>query len=183
MLFQIITFLLDVVVGMLTGLCLLRLYMQAQRIPFSNPVGRLVFALSDWIVLPLRRIVPAVGRWDASSAIAAYLLQMLQYLLLWLMLGAGASQGLWLPWLALCGLLRVALSGCVGVVLIYTILSWVQTRSPISMVLERLAEPLLRPVRRVVPLVGGIDLSPLVLLVLLQVALMVLAYVQAGVLT
>ena len=182
MLFQIITFLLDVVVGLLTGLCLLRLYMQAQRIPFSNPVGRLVFALTDWIILPLRRIVPASGRWDASSAIAAYLLQMLQYVLLWLMMGAGAGQALWLPWLALCGVLRVVITGCMGIVLIYTILSWVQTRSPVSMVMERLAEPLLRPVRKVMPLIGGIDLSPLVLLVLLQIGLMVLAYVQAGVL-
>jgi len=182
MLFQIITFLLDVVVGLLTGLCLLRLYMQAQRIPFSNPVGRLVFALTDWIVLPLRRIVPASGRWDASSAIAAFLLQMLQFVLLWLLMGAGGAQALWLPWLALCGVVRVALSGCVGIVLIYAILSWVQSNSPLSAVIERLAEPLLRPVRRVMPLVGGIDLSPLVLLVLLQVALMVLAYVQAGVL-
>lgn len=181
MLFQIITFLLDVVVGLLTGICLLRLYMQTQRIPFSNPVGRLVFALSDWIVLPLRKIVPPAGRWDASSAIAAYLLQMLQYVLLWLMMGANA-QVLWLPWLALCGVLRVLLSGCIGIVLVYTILSWVQTRSPISQVMERLAEPLLRPVRKVMPLIGGIDLSPLVLLVLLQIAMMVLGYVQAGVL-
>ncbi|MCD2513528.1 YggT family protein [Comamonas endophytica] len=182
MLFQIITFLLDVAVGLLTGLCLLRLYMQAQRIPFSNPVGRLVFALTDWIVLPLRRIVPASGRWDASSAIAAYLLQLLQYVLLWLMMGSGASQALWLPWLALCGAARVVLTGCVGIVLVYVILSWVQSNSPMSAIMERLAEPLLRPVRRVVPLIGGIDLSPLVLLVLLQVALMVLAYLQAGVL-
>ncbi|QKV54026.1 YggT family protein [Comamonas antarctica] len=182
MLFQIISFLLDVAVGLLTGLCLLRLYMQAQRIPFSNPVGRLVFALTDWIVLPLRRIVPASGRWDASSLIAAYLLQMLQYLLLWLMLGAGGSQALWLPWLALCGVARIAITGCIGIVLVYAIMSWIQARSPVAAVIERLAEPLLRPVRRVIPLVGGIDLSPLVLLVLLQIALMVLAYVQAGVL-
>ncbi len=182
MLFQIISFLLDVAVGLLTGLCLLRLYMQAQRIPFSNPVGRLVFALTDWIVLPLRRIVPASGRWDASSLIAAYLLQMLQYVLLWLMLGAGGSQALWLPWLALCGVARIAITGCIGIVLVYAIMSWIQARSPVAAVIERLAEPLLRPVRRVIPLVGGIDLSPLVLLVLLQIALMVLAYVQAGVL-
>ncbi|WP_159914443.1 YggT family protein [Pantoea sp. 18069] len=181
MLFQIITFLLDVVVGLLTGLCLLRLYMQAQRIPFSNPVGRLVFALTDWIVLPLRRIVPASGRWDASSAIAAFLLQQMQYLLLWLLMGANTLV-LWLPWLALCGVVRVVLSGCVGIVLVYVILSWVQARSPLSAVIERLAEPLLRPVRKVMPLIGGIDLSPLVLLVLLQIGLMVLAYVQAGVL-
>src|SRR5690606_37704265 len=105
-----------------------------------------------------------------------------QYLLLWLMTGAGGGQALWLPWLALCGVLRVAITGCLGIVLVYAIMSWVQARSPVAAVIERLAEPLLRPVRRVVPLVGGVDLSPLVLLILLQIALMVLAYVQAGVL-
>jgi hypothetical protein len=59
MLFQIISFLLDVAAGLLGGACLLRLYMQYQRIPFGNPVGRFVFALTDWIVLPLRKVLPA----------------------------------------------------------------------------------------------------------------------------
>ena len=57
MLYQIVSFLLDVVAGLLGGACLLRIYMQWQRVPFNNPVGRLVFALSDWMVLPLRRVV------------------------------------------------------------------------------------------------------------------------------
>ena len=60
--YQIISFLLDVAAGLLGGACLLRLYMQYQRIPFGNPVGRFVFALTDWLVLPLRRILPAVWR-------------------------------------------------------------------------------------------------------------------------
>ncbi|CAB5697536.1 YGGT family [Delftia tsuruhatensis] len=179
MLFQILTFLLDVVVGLLTGVCLLRVYMQAQRVPFGNPVGQLVFALSDWIVMPLRRIIKPAGRWDMSSLIAAFLLQMLQFVLLWLLMG-GHSSVVALPWLALCGLVRVALSGMVGVLLIYAILSWVQPQSPIYGVLQRLSEPMLRPIRRIVPLIGGIDLSALVALVLLQVALMVLGHVQAS---
>jgi len=92
MLFQIVSFLLDVVVGLLTGVCLLRMYMQAQRVPFGNPVGQLVFALSDWIVMPLRRIIKPAGRWDMSSLIAAFLLQLLQFVLLWLVVG-GAGAG------------------------------------------------------------------------------------------
>ena len=71
MIFQIVSFLLDVVGGLLTGACLLRLYMQLQRIPFGNPVGRLVFALTDWLILPLRKAIPPVGRWDVSSLLAA----------------------------------------------------------------------------------------------------------------
>ena len=62
MLYQITSFLLDIVVGLFAGACLLRLYMQLQRVPFGNPVGRFVFAVTDWLVLPLRRVLPAVGR-------------------------------------------------------------------------------------------------------------------------
>lgn len=181
MLFQIISFVLDIVSGLLTGACLLRLYMQLQRVPFANPVGRLVFALSDWLVLPLRKIVPAAGRWDLSCLVAGLLLQLAQYLLLWLMVGAGLGLA-WLPWMAFFGLARVAVSGLMGLLIVYAVLSWVQARSPISDVIARLCEPLLRPVRRVLPLMGGVDLSPLVVLVVLQVAMIVLGHLQAGVL-
>ncbi|GAB2454510.1 hypothetical protein GCM10027082_00880 [Comamonas humi] len=181
MLFQIISLLLDVAAGLFAGACLLRLYMQLQRVPFDNPVGRFVFALSDWLVLPLRKIVPSAGRWDLSCIVAALLLQLAQYLVLWLLLGAGAGLAV-VPWLALFGLARVAVSGLTGLLIVYAVLSWVQTRSPLSAVVGRLAEPLLRPVRRVLPLVGGVDLSPLVVLVLLQVAMIVLGSLQAKVL-
>lgn len=180
MLFQIISFLLDIASGLLTGACLLRLYMQLQRVSFANPVGRLVFALTDWLVLPLRKVLPSAGRWDLSCLAAALLLQLAQYLLLWLLLGA-ASGLAWLPWMAVFGMARVAVSGLTGLLIVYAVLSWVQTRSPISDVIARLCEPLLRPVRRVLPLVGGIDLSPLVVLVLLQVLSIVLGHLQVGV--
>ncbi|AVS77270.1 YggT family protein [Paracidovorax avenae] len=177
MLFQIASFLLDVIGGLLTGACLLRLYMQAQRVPFSNPVGRLVFALSDWLVMPLRRIIPPTGRWDWSSFVAGLLIQLAQYLLLWLLLG-GLLGLAWLPWMALFGLARVAVSGMMGLLIVGAILSWVQTRSPISDVIGRLCDPILRPLRRVIPLLGGVDLSPLVAIVLLQVVMIVLGHLQ-----
>lgn len=176
---QIVTFLFDVVGGLLTGACLLRLYMQLHRIPFANPVGQMVFALSDWLVMPLRRAVPAVGRWDMSCVVAAVLLQLAQYTLLWMLFGS-AAQWMSLLWLALFGLMRTALSGLIGVLLVSAVLSWVQTRSPIADVVQRLSEPLLRPLRRVVPQVSGLDLSPLVALVLLQIAMMVLGHLQAA---
>ena len=84
MLFDIFSFLLDIVVGLVAGACLLRMYMQAQRVPFGNPVGQLVFALSDWIVLPLRKVLPGKGRWDMSCLLAAFALQLLEVLLIWL---------------------------------------------------------------------------------------------------
>lgn len=178
MLFDIFNFLLDVVVGLISGACLLRLYMQAQRIPFGNPIGQMVFALTDWIVLPLRKAMPTKGRWDWPSLIAAFLLQLAQVLVMWALLGAKGAV-LALPWLALCGLAKVALTGMMGILIVFAILSWVQPYSPISGVLQRLSDPLLSPIRKLVPLIGNVDFSALIGLIALQVGLIALNYVQA----
>src|ERR1035437_10552969 len=95
MLYQIISLLLEVATGILAGACLLRLYMQYLRISMSarsgNPLGRFVFALTDWLVLPLRRMLPALGRLDTSSLVAAYLLELVPFGLLWLLSGANGN--------------------------------------------------------------------------------------------
>jgi YggT family protein len=171
MLYQIVSLVLDVAVGLVGGVCLLRLYMQQQRIPMSaragNPVGPFIFALTDWLVLPLRRVLPQLSTLDLASLVAAFLLQLAQYGLLWLLQGAAQSPVL-IGVLSVFGVLRLALSGLTGLVIIYALLSWVQARSPVSDLLDRLVSPLLSPIRRHLPLVGGVDLSPLALLVLLQ---------------
>ena len=185
MLYQIVSLLLEVAAGLLTGTCLLRLYMQHQRIPMSarsvNPMGKFIFALTDWLVLPLRRVVPAVGNWDMASLLAAFLLQLAQFMILWLLLVGGASLAS-VAVLAVFGVVRMVISGLTGLVIVYAVLSWVQTRSYLSELLDRLVAPVLTPIRRVVPLVGGVDLSPLALLLLLQIAAIVLGSVQAAVL-
>jgi len=177
MFLQIFTFLLQIASGLVVGLCLLRLYMQFHRVALSarsgNPIGPLIFALTDWLVLPLRRIVPPFGRWDSASLIAAYLVELLQFALLWMLAGSHGGLGL-VPVMALFGLLRLTLSGLSVLVIVYAVLSWVQTHSPMMGLLARLVAPLLQPIRRIVPLVGGVDLSPLVLLVLLQVGAIML---------
>ena len=175
MLYQIPSFLLDVIVGLLGGACLLRLYMQYHRVPFGNPLGRFIFAVSDWIVLPLRRVVPPVRRWDLASAIAAWLLVLAKFVLLALLLG-GAIRWSVLPLVSLIGLLQLAVSGLTALLIVYAVLSWVPNAS--SMLLDligRLANPLVRPLRRFVPELGGVDLSPMVAIVLLQVVAIILA--------
>lgn len=185
MLYQIFSLLLEVAIGLLTGACLLRLYMQHQRIPMSqrsgNPMGQFIFALTDWLVLPLRRVVPAAGRWDMASLVAALVLQALEFGLLWALTGFGAS---WVSVvvLAVFGVLRTVVSGLTGLVIVYAVLSWVPNQSPLSDLLERLVAPPLTPIRRAIPLVGGVDLSPLVLLLILQVGTIVLGNLQATVL-
>ncbi len=185
MLYQIVSLLLDAVIGLIGGACLLRLYMQHQRVPFGNPLGRFVFAVTDWIVLPLRRVLPGLGRWDTASLVSAWLLELLQIVLLWLLTGA-ASAALLLPLAAVFGVVRLAISSLTVLVIVSALLSWVQGsqgRSSLTAdILDRLAAPLLRPFRRWLPMVGGIDLSPLALLLVLQIAGIVLAAVQASVL-
>jgi len=185
MLYQIFSLLLEVSTGLLTATCLLRLYMQLQRIPLSvrsgNPMGRFIFALTDWLVLPLRRVVPALAGWDMASLVAAFLLQVVHFGLLWLWLDAAAPLAS-VAALAVFGVVRTALSGLTGLVIMFAVLSWVQTQSYLSDLLERLVSPLLTPIRRALPHVGGVDLSPLALLLLLQIAAIVLGSVQASVL-
>lgn len=173
MLFQIVYFLLDLAAGLLAGTCLLRAFMQWQRISFGNPVGRFIFAATDWIVLPLRKLVPAIGRLDTASVLTAYLLQLARFGILWLFVG-GADVAILLPAVALFALVQLAISAVIGLLIVYAILSWVHADSPIVDVIDRVCAPMLRPLRKLIPLVGGVDLSPLALMALLYVASIVL---------
>jgi len=177
--FQMLSLVLDVLAGLVAGTCLLRLAMQAQRMSFHQPLGRFVFAMTDWIVMPLRRVIPPFSRWDLSSLVAAWLIKALQWLLLWAFMGMHGSLG-WLPVASLVGLLQLLVSALSALVFIYAILSWVQPHSPFMHMADRLVQPWLDPVRRVVPLIGGVDLAPLVLILLLQLAGMLLAGFQAS---
>jgi YggT family protein len=171
--------LLDVAASLMGGVCLLRLGMQWQRIPFNNPMGQFIFATSDWLVLPLRRGLPALGRLDSASLVGAWLAKLLQFSLLWLLSGGHGS----LPQLLLqsvLGLAQLMVSCLSGLILIYAVLSWLQPGSLALVLMERLSRPFLDPIRRVLPLLGGVDLSSLVLLLLLQIAGMMLGAVQMG---
>jgi YggT family protein len=181
MLYQIPSFLLDVIVGLLGGACLLRLYMQYHRVPFGNPLGRFVFAVSDWIVMPLRRIVPSVKRWDLASLIAAWLLVLAKFVLLALLIGSLGRMAI-LPLVSLVGLAQLAVSGLTALLVVYAVLSWVPGASSVLLdLVSRLAEPIVRPLRRIIPLVGGVDLSPLAAIVLLQVAAIALGSLMGAV--
>jgi len=183
MLFQIFSLLLQIAVGLVAGTCLLRMYMHLMRISLSarsgNPLAPFVFALTNWLVLPLRRHVPALGRLDTASALAAYAVVMAKLVLLGLLMGHIPD---WLDLLVMSGLelLNLALSSLVWLVLVYAILSWVRAGSDAGYALAQLVEPLLHPLRRVIPQVGGVDLSPLALLVILQVLEIVLRHLSAG---
>ena len=174
MVFQLVSVLLDVIAALVAGSCLLRLAMQWQRVPFQQPMGRFVLAISDPIVLPLRRVLPRGHRLDISSLLAAWLVKLMQFVLLWLLAGADASWGT-VVLLSLLGLAQLCVSALSAVVLVNAVLSWVQPGSLLYHLSARLCEPFLRPLRQILPLIGGVDLSPLALLLILQLLGIVLA--------
>ena len=181
MLLQIFSLVLHFAVGLVAGTCLLRMYMHVLRINLSvsggNPLAPFVFAITNWIVLPVRRMVPAIGRLDTASLVAAYAVLLAKHALLWLVAGATASS---LSLLTHAGfeLLGVVLSSLMWLVLGYALMSWFNTASDLRYFLAQLVEPLLRPLRRVLPQMGGVDLSPIALLLLIQIAEIVLHTVQ-----
>jgi YggT family protein len=185
MLIRILSFLLETLFFVLIGAALLRAWMNYLRINMRAQPGVFVMAVSDWIVKPLRRLLPkavAQSRVDWASVLAAFVLALLYVLLSVLLIGM-LSGGVHdfspalLPALllgALKMLIRVALQVAFIAVLAFAIISWVQPGSAMYGLLGRLTEPLLAPLRRVIPQIGGVDLSALVLLLLLQIGLMVL---------
>jgi YggT family protein len=184
MLLQIFSLILHFAVGLVAGTCLLRMYMHLQGINLSrsggNPLAPFVFAVSNWIVLPVRRFVPAIGRLDTASLVAAYALLLAKHSLLWLVAGATAH---WLGLITHAGfeLVSVILSSVMWLMLIYVLMSWMKTTSDAAYFLAQLVEPMLRPIRRVLPHMGGVDLSPIAVLLLIQIAEIVLHHLRAQV--
>ncbi|MEO5659828.1 MAG: YggT family protein [Polaromonas sp.] len=188
MLIRILGFLLETAFFVLIAAALLRAWMNWLRVSMTAQPGRFVMALTDWLVKPMRRALPkslAQARVDWASVLAAVLMALAYALLWWLLFSVlmGAAEGalafapavlLALPVFALKMLLRVTLQTLFMLVLGYAVLSWVQPNSMAYGLLARLTEPLLTPLRRVIPTIGGVDLSALVLLLLLQIGMMVL---------
>jgi YggT family protein len=181
MLATIFLIILSAVYWVITPAALLRFYMQLLSLSFRNPLGQFVRAVTDWIVLPLRRIFRGAG-YDWASLIAAYFLE-LTYLFLASLVTTGIaaySQPLGIArWLVsgVFGLAVTVLALMIVTLLVYAVLSWVaRERNAIGDVLAAMVAPWLRPIRRRMPLIGGIDLSPLVLCVLLQIGIVILQY-------
>jgi len=157
---------------------LLRFMMQLFRVPFRNPFAQFIVALTDFAVKPLRRVIPGVLGLDWACLVLAFAVEFIV-----------VASGYWLDgfpfalagarvWPVLFGLAAVRLVSLavyliIGLTLVRAVLSWVNTSSPLMPVVYELSEPFLRPLRRVVPLVANIDLTPLVLFILCQLVLMV----------
>jgi len=144
--------------------------MQAIRVRPPSSVAQFTFQLSDWLVRPLRRIVPGVGGYDWASLIGAFLIVLLATSVMFIA-GWPAQEVLMA---ALHRFLQWILYGFMALLVIEAVFSWINPHAPLAPFVRALNEPLLRPLRRVVPLVGSLDMSLLVALILLQIAQLLL---------
>ena len=185
MLLQILLFLLDTVFSFFTFALLARFALQWARAPFRNPIGQFVIAVTDWLVRPTRRVIPSAWGYDLPSLLLAWLLQGLFLGFVYgLSLGAGnlvEAIGV-VALLAVVEVLKLACHLAFGILIVSIILSWVNPYAPLAPVFNALAAPLLRPFRKLIPPIGGIDLTPMAPLLIIQVLLMVLAFAKGALL-
>lgn len=175
---QAAIFLVETVLGLFSLALLLRFFLQLVRAPYRNPVSQFLAALTNWIVVPTRRLVPGLWGTDLSSLALAWLCEALSLFVVAALRGmeVGSAVGtLIFAVLVLAGvkIVKISLYIVMVAVIVQAILSWVNPYSPIAPLLNSLTQPFLRPLQRRIPMVANVDLSPLVLIIILQLILMV----------
>ncbi|MGJ8620211.1 MAG: YggT family protein [Methylophilaceae bacterium] len=166
-------FLITTILNILTMMFLLRFLMQATKTSFFNPIGQIVMALTDFAVKPARKFIPSWKKNDLSTLVLAFVTQLiLQLSLLWLSSFpfAVANVPIWpsVLGLSLIGIISGVLDIFFYAIFIQVILSWVNPHTPITPVLNNLTWPILGPIKKIIPPISGIDFSPFVAIILLQ---------------
>ena len=177
---QIGAFLIETVFGLFIFALLARFHFQWLRVPFRNPLGEFLIVLTNWIVLPVRRVVPGLAGLDIATLILAWLGQMAS---LWLQAAVFSGQlpsisPLALAAVAAVDLVRFSLYILSAALIVQIVFSWINPYSDVGPVLDAFTRPFLRPLRRYIKPLGRFDLVPFVLLVLLQILLIVIEYVR-----
>jgi len=154
---------------------LLRFWLPLLRADFRNPLAQGILRITSPLVVPLRRLLPSIGRIDTATILVAYVIQYLTILLLLTISGRMVAT---VPVLVttVIELAILSLNLFFFVILIKIILSWVapNTYNYATAILNALAEPILRPFRSIIPPMGGLDISPIFAIILLQAAVIFL---------
>lgn len=179
LLLQVVLLIIKSLAGFFCILLLLRFYMQVFRVSFASRFGSFVVQLTNWLVAPLRRVLPSVRGLDLASLVPAYVLQVLVVALLIFTHGGIAvlAPEMLLPlilWRGVLAILRLSVYMLIGSLLLQAVLSWVQPYGPLMRPLAQLTDPFLRPLRRLVPPIAGFDLTPLIAVLLAQIVLIFL---------
>jgi len=172
-----LAFILQTIFGLFTLVLLLRFYLQLTRAPFQNPVSQAVVAVTNFIVKPVRRIIPGYRGIDLTTLLLAYLTQFILLLLLrWLgdfpFLVAGSGIWISLFGLALVEILKLSIYIFLYAVIAQAILSWINPYNQLTPLLDALTRPILAPLRRLIPTAGGFDFSPIIVFIVAQLLIM-----------
>jgi YggT family protein len=173
---QAIAFVLDALFSIFILAALVRFWMQAFRAPARNPIAQFTMALTDWAVKPVRRVIPGVFNLDWASLVVAWAFEfLLQFLLLMLVGGSPIDNPAVLSvllFLALVKLVRLSIYVFMGAVIIQAVLSWVNPYHPVAPFFLALTNPFLKPLQRAIPPIGGVDITPVLVLIFFQLVLM-----------
>lgn len=179
---EILIYLLQTVIGLYLLIMLLRFILQLSLADFYNPISQFLVRATNPLVLPVRRILPARGRFDPASLLLAVLLQLIGIVALLLLYGMSPpGVSLLLSWsvVAVIGLLaKIYFFALLGMI----ILSWIAPGSgnPAAYLLFQITEPLMAPFRRLLPSMGGLDFSPILVFILINVVQIALRNFAAG---
>lgn len=163
-----VNFLVNTLFDLYIMIVLLRVWLQVARADFYNPFSQFVIKATQPVVGPLRKIIPGLGGWDIATILFAFAVACLKITTLSLLLGA-AINPLVILISGLIILIQAVFKLLFWVLILRAILSWISRgNNPIEAVMIQLTEPLLAPIRRFMPQMGGLDLSMLVVLIGLQ---------------
>jgi YggT family protein len=170
-----LVFLVQVIFGLYALVVMLRFLLQAVRADFYNPLSQFIVKVTSPVLNPLRKVIPSIGGKDTASLVLAWLVLTIELMLTFLILGQGMQPLLSLL-VGIPKLLELTFNIFIFSILIQVIISWVNPGSynPAIGVIHSLTEPLLAPARRAIPPIGGIDLSPMVVMIGLYLLQMLL---------
>jgi len=180
-------FLVNTVFGLFVVVLLLRFYLQWVRAPYRNPLSMFLQALTDFMVRPARQIVPGLWGLDLATLALAWLVQLVEVLLVLQIKGYGLGPAAGQAFaaaalLALVLLVKIGLYIVAVAVIVQVVLSWLGPYSPLMPLANSMTRPFLRIFQRRIPPIGNVDLSPLFALVVIQLLLMLpVAWLEAAV--
>jgi YggT family protein len=166
MFYEMFSFVVDIVAGIFSGFLLLRFWMQTLRLRPPVSLGQSVFQITDWIVRPIRRVIPGFAGLDWASLLAAFLIALISISLE--MLFTGQLNAVLILLLALMRLLQWVLYGLMALLILEALFSFINPYAPLAPLIRALNQPLLSPIRKILPPMGGFDFSTLVALIILQ---------------
>jgi YggT family protein len=171
---QIGIYLVEAVFGFFVFMLLARFHFQWLRVSFRNQIGEFVIATTNWLVVPTRRFVPGLAGLDLPTLLLAWVLQTL---CVWIVVAMRGIDPALIDVIlrAALDLLRYSLYILVFAIIVQVVISWVNPYAPMAPVFNSVTAPFLRPLRRFIPPLAGVDLTPLVLLIVIQIVLIVLA--------